>query len=110
MRPSQYSQPRRFFLSVWRGEREVFVWVVYTPGRPGKFWGKPEDCYPPEPSECDVVEGPDDLSEEELREIERKAARMYQEIVEYQMEKQYEAFEEAYQAEWEDMFSVLHEP
>ena len=33
---------------------ELRVEAVVMPGRPGKYYGKPEDCYPDEPAEFDI--------------------------------------------------------
>ena len=37
-------------------ERELRFNVDYFPGDPGKCWGLPENCYPPEPAELDICE------------------------------------------------------
>ena len=37
-------------------ELELEVVGTYSPGLPGKTYGLPEDCYPPEPDEVEVEE------------------------------------------------------
>ena len=34
---------------------ELRIEAVVMPGRPGKYYGKPEDCYPDEPAEVEEV-------------------------------------------------------
>ena len=33
----------------------VVVEYSYSPGAPGRLWGPPEDCYPEEPPEIDIL-------------------------------------------------------
>lgn len=35
--------------------REIEVEVSFTPGTPGRLYGPPEDCYPPEGPEVEVL-------------------------------------------------------
>ena len=37
------------------GEQYVMVGYHYTPAQPGRYSGPPEDCYPDEPDEIDLV-------------------------------------------------------
>jgi hypothetical protein len=34
---------------------EIEVTYDYTPGTPGKTYGPPEKCYPPEPDDVDII-------------------------------------------------------
>ena len=34
---------------------ELRIEAVVMPGRPGRYYGKPEDCYPDEPAEVEEV-------------------------------------------------------
>lgn len=36
-------------------DAECEVHCTYTPGHPGKLYGPPEDCYPPEPAETEFL-------------------------------------------------------
>jgi hypothetical protein len=38
------------------GELIVPVTFDYRPGRPGRYYGPPEDCYPDEPFKIDILE------------------------------------------------------
>lgn len=36
-------------------ERIYEIQFDYHPGTPGKTWGDPDDCYPPEPAEVEIL-------------------------------------------------------
>lgn len=59
---------------------EVTVKANYTPGSPGKLYGPPEDCYPEEPAEVELLSirgddgfvlDPSELSSEEQSRLEQ---------------------------------------
>lgn len=41
------------FCTVIDDEEYIVVVKSYTPGKPGRTYGNPEDCYPPEPPEAE---------------------------------------------------------
>ena len=43
---------------LWVNDKPIPVMVraTVTPGDPGRYTGKPEDCYPAEPAEVDCIE------------------------------------------------------
>jgi hypothetical protein len=41
------------YVEIGEDEHEFTCEVGYTPGTPGKTWGPPENCYPPEPPEIE---------------------------------------------------------
>lgn len=43
-------------LYIDRDNAEIRVLVAWTPEDPGKMSGEPEDCYPPEPEDIEIVE------------------------------------------------------
>lgn len=61
-------------------ETDVRVEFDYTPATPGKTFGPPEDCYPPEAADVEllaVLSGATDLtrvlSQEQLKELQERA-------------------------------------
>jgi hypothetical protein len=44
------------FITKPLGESEALVEFEYTPGRPGRYFGPPEDCYPDEPAEVTILQ------------------------------------------------------
>ena len=53
--------------TIYRGEDEIEVKVRYsiTPGCPAQLYGPPEDCYPADPPEVELI-GPHDLTPDEV--------------------------------------------
>lgn len=83
---------------------EVEVTVVYnwTPGSPGRTYGPPEDCYPPEGPEVDI-EGIFLTEDKTKTDISAKLSKETMEsLVEYCAEQGEEHAYDAYEAAMED--------
>lgn len=87
--------------------------MSYYPGDPGRLYGRPENCYPPEPDEIDIVSerwyaDPNGLEPiEKPRELtEEEDERFYEMVIEdaredYQADC--EAYDEAEYAHYQEM-------
>jgi len=86
-------------------EVSVELEFYYRPGSPGKIYGPPENCYPPEPAEfevyeCRVIDGPHAGVEVELTEKETDDALCQWE--EHLADETAAAMEDKYDAEREE--------
>jgi len=44
------------FITKPLGDAECVVEFEFSPGRPGRYFGRPEDCYPDEPAEVTILQ------------------------------------------------------
>jgi len=63
-------------------EEEVVCEFDFSPGDPGRTYGPPEKCYPPEPDELDITEvqnlAGDDITDQiSVEELEKLTERIY---------------------------------
>ena len=49
------TRTKSFFYDEQDNEVEVDVEFNWSPGDPGRVWGPPEHCYPPEPPELEIL-------------------------------------------------------
>jgi len=79
MKPLTY----RTFATLLDGtEEEVVCEFDYSPGDPGRTYGPPEKCYPPEPAELDItavqnLAGDDITDQVSVEELEKLSERIY---------------------------------
>lgn len=94
------------------GEQDVAVECRVYPGSPGKTWGPPENCYPPEPAEVEIETVTVDGGEYDGRQVSWKLVKMEdieanavmaaEEKAQDEYEAAMEAKAEAMRDDWDD--------
>lgn len=88
---------------------EVTVVYSYSPGSPGKTYGPPENCYPPEGPDVDIesIFLTDDKTETDISE--KLSKKQMESLIEQCCEAGEEAEHDAYEAAMEDKADAARE-